>query len=157
MSTIYEIPVKTIDGNETTLESYKGKTLLIVNVASKCGFTKQYGGLEALYQQYKAKGLVVLGFPCNQFARQEPGDEASIKQFCETKFHVTFPMFSKIDVNGDTTHPLYAYLKSHAKGILGSEGIKWNFTKFIVNPEGEVVKRLAPATTPEEIGKNIKL
>jgi len=156
MTSIYDIPVKNIEGEEITLRQYQGKTVLIVNVASKCGFTKQYAGLEKLYQDYKDKGLVVLGFPCNQFGGQEPGDENAIKNFCETNYRLSFPLFSKINVNGEFAHPLYVYLKEQAKGILGSEAIKWNFTKFLVNKNGEVIKRFAPATTPEQIESEIK-
>jgi glutathione peroxidase len=153
---IYDFKVKTIDGTETTLAPYKGKTLLIVNVASQCGFTPQYEGLEALHKKYKERGFEVLGFPCNQFGSQEPGDESSIKTFCETKFGVTFPMFAKIDVNGANTHPLYEFLKKEEKGILGTEVIKWNFTKFLIDKEGNVVKRLAPTTKPEAIESDIE-
>ncbi len=151
MTDIYEIPVKNIDGEMTTLDQYRGKKLLIVNVASRCGFTSQYAALEQLYHDFKDKGLVVLGFPCNQFGGQEPGSEAEIKNFCETKYQVSFPMFAKIEVNGKDAHALYAYLKNQAKGILGSEAIKWNFTKFLVNEQGEVVKRYAPPATAEKI------
>lgn len=150
-STIYSYKVKTIDGQERDLTSYKGKTLLIVNVASKCGFTPQYTGLEKLYQKYHHKNFMILGFPCNQFGKQEPGDENEIKNFCETKYQVTFPLFSKIDVNGKNAHPLYVFLKKAAKGILNSEAIKWNFTKFLIDKNGKVIKRFAPATTPENL------
>jgi glutathione peroxidase len=156
MNTIYDFTVKTIDGKETTLEPYKGKVVLIVNVASKCGFTPQYDGLEALYRKYKDQGLVVLGFPCNQFGSQEPGSEAEIQNFCRVNFGVTFPMFSKINVNGDNTHPLYVYLKSEKPGILGSETIKWNFTKFLVDKEGKVIKRFGSSTSPESIEQDIE-
>jgi glutathione peroxidase len=155
-SSIYDIPVKTIDGKEITLSCFKGKVLLIVNVASRCGLTPQYSGLEDLYQTYGKKGLVVLGFPCNQFGAQEPGGEQEIQQFCSTNFKVTFPMFAKIDVNGPTTHPLYELLKKDGKGLLGTEAIKWNFTKFLVNKNGEVLRRYAPTTTPEDISSDIK-
>jgi len=155
MTDIYDFAAKTIDGEEVSLSAYKGKTLLIVNTASKCGFTKQYDGLETLYQNHKDSGLVVLGFPCNQFGAQEPGDEAEIKNFCSTSFDVTFPMFSKVDVNGDNTHPLYAYLKEAKPGLAGSQKIKWNFTKFLVGPDGEVKKRYAPTDTPAKIEKAI--
>lgn len=153
---IYNFEVKTIDGVKTTLEAYKGKVLLIVNVASKCGFTYQYEGLEKLYKTYKNKGLVVLGFPCNQFSEQEPGNEEEIKSFCSLTYDVTFPMFSKIDVNGQNAHPLYVYLKQQQSGFLGSESIKWNFTKFLVNKEGKVIDRFAPATNPESLEETIK-
>jgi len=151
---IYQFKVKTIDGKDTTLEPYKGKYMLIVNVASNCGFTPQYKGLQALYDKLKDK-LVVLGFPCNQFGEQEPGAEKEIQSFCELNFGVNFPMFGKIDVNGTHTHPLYAYLKKNEKGFLGTEGIKWNFTKFLVDPNGEIVKRYAPTATPETIEKDV--
>lgn len=155
-TTIYDIPVKTIKGKESTLAPYKGNVMLIVNVASKCGFTPQYEGLEKLYKTYKDEGLVVLGFPCNQFMNQEPGSEAEIQNFCQVNFGVTFPLFSKIDVNGENTHPLYTYLKSEAPGVLGSESIKWNFTKFLVDREGKVINRFGSSTTPSEIEKEIK-
>jgi len=156
MHSIYEIKVKTIDGKETTLEPYKGKVILIVNVASKCGFTRQYDGLESLYRKYKEKGLVVLGFPCNQFGSQEPGTEKEIQNFCRVNFGVTFPMYSKINVNGEETHPLYRYLKSEQPGILGTEAIKWNFTKFLIDREGNVIKRFGSSATPKEIEKDIE-
>lgn len=155
MASIYDFSAKDIDGNEQKLDAYRGKTLLIVNVASKCGFTPQYEGLEALYRTFKGQGLVVLGFPCDQFGHQEPGDEAEIRNFCSLNYDVTFPMFAKIDVNGSNTHPLYKYLKHEAKGLLGSEAIKWNFTKFLVDRDGKVVNRYAPNDTPESIGKDI--
>lgn len=153
---IYNFQVKTIDGKEISLSQYKDKVLLIVNVASKCGFTNQYEGLEQLYKQNQEKGLVVLGFPCNQFGSQEPGDETEIQKFCSLTYDVTFPMFSKIEVNGPNTHPLYEYLKSQEKGIFGTEGIKWNFTKFLVNRSGEVVKRFPPQVTPAQLEKDIQ-
>jgi len=156
MKTIYDFKVKTIQGEETTLAQYKGKVMLIVNVASKCGFTPQYEGLEALYKKYKDKGVVVLGFPCNQFGSQEPGTEKEIQNFCSVNFGVTFPMFSKLNVNGDDTHPLYVYLKSEQPGILGSEIIKWNFTKFLVDKSGKVVNRFGSSTKPKEIEKDIE-
>ncbi|UPT78629.1 glutathione peroxidase [Sulfurovum sp. XGS-02] len=155
MGTIYDFKVKTIEGQETTLKSYEGKVMLIVNVASKCGFTPQYEGLESLYKKYKDKGLVVLGFPCNQFGSQEPGSEAEIQNFCRVNFGVTFPMFSKIKVNGEETHPLYRYLKAEQPGILGTEVIKWNFTKFLVDKEGKVVERFGSSTTPEALEEKI--
>ena len=151
MDNIYDIQLTRIDGSQTSLAEYRNKVLLIVNTASHCGFTPQYAGLEALYRKYKDQGLVVLGFPCNQFGAQEPGDEAQIASFCETKFGVSFPMFSKVDVNGPHAHPLFVALKTKAKGMLGSEAIKWNFTKFLVNRDGEVVHRYAPMTKPEEL------
>ena len=152
---VYDFEAKTIDGKDQKLDAYKGKTLLVVNVASKCGFTPQYKGLEELYRQYKDKGLVVLGFPCDQFGHQEPGDEAEIKNFCSLTYDVSFPMFAKIKVNGDEAHPLYKYLKSQEKGFLGTEFIKWNFTKFLVDENGEVVKRYAPTDTPKTIAKDL--
>ncbi|PXV58585.1 glutathione peroxidase [Dyella jiangningensis] len=156
MTSVYDFSARDIDGNEHSLADYRGKTLLIVNVASKCGFTPQYTGLETLWRAERDKGLVVLGFPCDQFGHQEPGDEAEIRNFCSTSYDVTFPMFAKIEVNGDNAHPLYKWLKSEGKGILGSESIKWNFTKFLVDRDGQVVKRYAPTDTPEKIGKDLK-
>lgn len=155
MSTIHDFKAKTINGRTKKLADYAGKTLLIVNVASKCGFTPQYGGLEELHAKFKRKGFAVLGFPCDQFGHQEPGDEAEIKNFCELNYQVTFPLFAKINVNGTDTHPLYQYLKKAAPGILGSESVKWNFTKFLVSPEGEVIARYAPTDTPRSIEKDI--
>ncbi|QBB72192.1 glutathione peroxidase [Pseudolysobacter antarcticus] len=155
MSSIYDFSAKTIDGDEQSLAAYKGKTVLIVNVASKCGFTPQYTGLEALYKKYRDQGLVVLGFPCDQFGHQEPGDEAEIKNFCALTYEVDFPMFAKIDVNGEKTHPLYKFLKSEGKGFLGTESVKWNFTKFLIDKNGHVVKRYAPTDKPEKIEKEI--
>lgn len=156
MTSVYDFSARDIDGQERSLAEYRGKTLLIVNVASKCGFTPQYTGLEALWRGDRDKGLVVLGFPCDQFGHQEPGDEAEIRNFCSTSYDVSFPMFAKIEVNGEGAHPLYKWLKSEGKGILGSEGIKWNFTKFLVDGNGQVVKRYAPTDTPEKIGKDLK-
>ena len=156
MQTVYDFKVKDIDGKIIDLSIYKDKVLLIVNTASKCGFTKQYAGLEELHKTYKDKGLVVLGFPSNQFGSQEPGDEAEIKEFCSLTYDVNFPMFAKIDVNGDNTEPLYKFLKNSAKGVLGSEAIKWNFTKFLINREGQVVDRFASITTPEALKKDIE-
>lgn len=152
---IYSIPVTTIEGIETTLASFKGRVMLIVNVASRCGFTKQYTGLEALYQRYKDEGFVILGFPCNQFAKQEPGNEDEIKEFCQTQYNVSFPLFSKINVNGSDAHPLYQYLKSQAPGALKTEAIKWNFTKFLVDGNGKVLKRYAPNADAEAIEKDL--
>ena len=154
---IYDFEVKTIRGEMITMDAFKNKLLLIVNVASKCGFTNQYAGLEALYQKYKDKGLVVLGFPCNQFMNQEPLSEDEIKSFCSLTYGVTFPMFAKIDVNGEQAHPLYTYLKEAKKGLLGSEAIKWNFTKFLVDKNGNVINRYAPATKPESLEVDILL
>ena len=156
MSGIYEFSVQTASGEIKSLGEYRGKVLLIVNTASKCGFTPQYKGLEALYRKYSAQGLVVLGFPCNQFGEQEPGDISEIQNFCSLTYDVTFPLFSKVEVNGQEASPLFKYLKSAAKGILGSEAIKWNFTKFIVGKNGNVIGRYAPATTPENLEKDIE-
>lgn len=155
MSTIHDFSARTIDGDEQSLAEYKGKAMLIVNVASKCGFTPQYTGLQALHEKYRDKDFVVLGFPCDQFGHQEPGDEAEIRQFCSLTYEVDFPLFAKIEVNGANTHPLYQYLKHAAKGLLGSEAIKWNFTKFLVDKNGEVVRRYAPTDTPESIDKDV--
>lgn len=152
---LYDIPVTTIDGRPGTLAPYRGRTLLIVNVASKCGFTPQYEGLEALYRAYQDRGLTILGFPCDQFGHQEPGDEAAIMQFCSEHYDVTFPMFAKIDVNGPQTHPLYALLKSAAPGILGTESIKWNFTKFLILSDGTVSRRYASKDPPQVIERDI--
>ncbi|HEX6049233.1 MAG TPA: glutathione peroxidase [Gemmatimonadaceae bacterium] len=151
---LYSIPVVTIDGREETLDSYRGNVLLIVNVASQCGFTPQYAGLETLYRRYKDRGFTVLGFPCDQFGNQEPGTNEEIRQFCSMTYDVTFPMFAKIDVNGPNEHPLYAHLKSHARGILGTTAIKWNFTKFLVSRDGTVLARYGSRDTPESIGRD---
>ena len=156
MASIYDFSATTIDDKEQSLSAYRGKTLLIVNVASKCGFTPQYEGLEKLYRDDRERGLVVLGFPCDQFGHQEPGDADEIKNFCSLNYDVTFPMFAKIEVNGANTHPLYKLLKKEAKGLLGSEAIKWNFTKFLVDKSGNVVRRYAPTDKPESIGKDIE-
>jgi glutathione peroxidase len=153
---LYDIEVKTIDGLVEKLDRYRGQVLLIVNVASQCGFTSQYTGLEALYRRFRERGFSVLGFPCNQFGQQEPGDEAEIKTFCSTRYDVSFPLFAKVDVNGAGAHPLYQYLKAQKPGLLGSEKIKWNFTKFLVDREGNVVKRYAPADTPEKIQADVE-
>jgi glutathione peroxidase len=155
MSSIHDFSATTIDGDEQALAAYRGKAVLVVNVASKCGFTPQYEGLEALYHKYRDKDFVVLGFPCDQFGHQEPGDEAAIRQFCSLNYDVTFPLFAKIEVNGANAHPLYEYLKRGAKGLLGSEAIKWNFTKFLVGKDGKVVKRYAPTDTPQSIDGDI--
>jgi glutathione peroxidase len=156
MTEIYEIPLIRIDGSQTTLSEYRNKVLLIVNTASQCGFTPQYAALESMYQKYKDDGLVVLGFPCNQFGAQEPGDEAQITGFCEVNYGVSFPMFSKVEVNGAHTHPLFIALKKQAKGLLGSESIKWNFTKFLVSRSGRPVDRFAPITSPRSIENKIR-
>lgn len=145
---VYQIPVRRLDGTDTTLVRYRGKVLLIVNVASACGFTPQYAGLEALYRSRQKQGLVILGFPCNQFGKQEPGCAADIETFTRDNYDVTFPLFEKIQVNGDNTHPLYRLLKREAPGLLGTQAIKWNFTKFLIDREGNVVKRFATATKP---------
>ncbi|MGC6331184.1 glutathione peroxidase [Rhizorhabdus sp. FW153] len=156
MSTVYDFSAKAIDGSEVSLDQYRDKVLLIVNTASKCGFTPQYEGLEKLHEEMEDKGLVVLGFPCNQFGAQEPGDAEEIATFCRTSYDVKFPMFAKVDVNGPNAHPLYAWLKSKAKGVLGTEGIKWNFTKFLIDRNGQVVSRYAPTTKPEAIKSDIE-
>ncbi|MDP3422653.1 MAG: glutathione peroxidase [Burkholderiaceae bacterium] len=153
---LQDIAVQTIDGSQQTLADYQGKTLLVVNVASKCGFTPQYKGLEELYQRYKDQGFAVLGFPCDQFGNQEPGTDADIAQFCSLTYAVTFPMFAKVEVNGAHAHPLFKVLKSAAPGLLGSEGIKWNFTKFLVDATGQTVKRYAPTDTPASLAKHIE-
>ena len=155
-SAIYDFEAQTISGKKVKLGDYKDKALLIVNTASKCGLTPQYEGLEALYEEYKDQGLVVLGFPCNQFGRQEPGNESDIEEFCQLNYGVSFPMFAKIDVNGRNADPLFKYLKKSSKGILGSEKIKWNFTKFLVNRDGEVVARYGPTVKPGDIADDIE-
>ncbi len=155
-ASIYGFQVKSISGQDMSLESLRGKTLLIVNVASQCGFTSQYGGLEALYEKYKERGLEILGFPCNQFGGQEPGAESEIEKFCKMNFGVSFKLFAKVDVNGATAAPLYKFLKSSVPGLLGTEAIKWNFTKFLVDKNGNVLKRYAPTDTPEAIGKELE-
>jgi glutathione peroxidase len=156
MTDLYAQTVRTIDGKDVPLADWRGQVLLIVNTASKCGFTPQYEGLEALQKQYGDKGFSVLGFPCNQFGAQEPGDEAEIASFCKLTYDVDFPMFAKVDVNGDTAHPLFKALKAAAPGLLGSEGIKWNFTKFLVDRSGKVVDRFAPTTKPDAIAADIE-
>jgi glutathione peroxidase len=153
---IYDFTVTAIDGSTRAMASYRGRTLLVVNVASACGYTPQYAGLEALYRRYKDAGFVVLGFPCDQFGHQEPGADADIQRFCTATYDVTFPMFSKIKVNGADAHPLYQLLKSQKKGALGLELIKWNFTKFLVGPDGTVLARYGPGDTPEAIEKDIR-
>jgi len=155
MTVAYDFAAKTIDGAETSLADYRGKPLLVVNVASKCGFTPQYAGLETLYRKFHPQGLEVLGFPCDQFGAQEPGNEREIATFCETNYDVSFPMFSKVDVNGDAAAPVYKYLKSAKPGLLGTEAIKWNFTKFLVGRTGSVVARFAPNDTPESIERDV--
>lgn len=153
---IYTLSAQTIDGDEQLFGVYQGKVLVIVNVASECGYTPHYAGLEQLYRDFRDRGLVVLGFPCNQFGSQEPGNEAQIKAFCKDNYDVTFPMFAKIEVNGDGAHPLYKLLKSAAPGLLGSEAIKWNFTKFLVGRDGAVLKRFAHTTKPEDMRAEIE-
>ena len=148
---LYDISARDITGAERALADYRGKVLLVVNVASRCGFTPQYTGLEALFRKYHDRGFEVLGFPCNQFGSQEPGSEADIQGFCSTTYDVTFPLFAKVDVNGADAHPLYRLLKGEKPGILGTEAIKWNFTKFLVDRQGEVVKRYAPTDKPEDL------
>jgi glutathione peroxidase len=155
MTDIYHHKVRTIDGREVSLEDYRGKVLLIVNTASKCGFTPQFAGLQELYETYRDKGLEVLGFPCNQFANQEPLDEAGIQQFCTLNYKVGFPMFAKLEVNGPGAHPLYGQLTADAPGLLGSRAVKWNFTKFLVNRKGEAVERFAPTVKPADIAPKI--
>ncbi|MGB9991453.1 glutathione peroxidase [Pseudoduganella rhizocola] len=155
MDTVFDFTANSLSGHPLPLAQYQGKVLLIVNTASACGFTPQYEGLEKLQQRYHAQGFEVLGFPCNQFGAQEPGDAAQIASFCESKFGVSFPMFAKIDVNGEHAHPLYQHLKKTAPGLLGTEGIKWNFTKFLIRKDGTVYGRYAPTTKPEDIAKDI--
>jgi glutathione peroxidase len=153
---VYDFQANSLDGKPVDLAQYRGKALLIVNTASKCGFTPQYQGLEAVYRELHGRGLEVLGFPCNQFGSQEPGSEEEIGAFCEKNYGVSFPMFAKVDVNGDAAHPLWKHLKAEAPGVLGTEGIKWNFTKFLIGRDGKVVKRYAPQTKPEEIADDIE-
>lgn len=155
-NSIYGISAKTIDGETKSIAEYKGKVMLIVNVASKCGFTKQYKELEAVYRKFKDKGFVILGFPCNQFGSQEPGTNQEIKEFCNSTYNVTFPLFDKIEVNGDNTHPLYKFLKDEKPGFIGTKSIKWNFTKFLVDRNGKVVDRFAPQTSPDSIADDIQ-
>ena len=153
---VFDFQAASLDGKPVDLAQYRGKVLLIVNTASKCGFTPQYQGLETVYRELHGRGLEVLGFPCNQFGSQEPGSEEEIGAFCEKNYGVTFPMFAKVDVNGDNAHPLWKYLKGEAPGVLGTEGIKWNFTKFLIGRDGKVAKRYAPTTKPEEIAGDIE-
>ena len=154
--TLYDFTAERLNGDQESLANYRGKVLLIVNTASECGFTPQYAGLQALYQRFRDRGFVVLAFPCNQFGGQEPGDAEAIGQFCHKKFDVSFPLFAKIDVNGENAHPLYTWLKHEAAGVLGTEAIKWNFTKFLVSRDGQQIERYAPTTTPEELVKEIE-
>ncbi len=151
MTTAYDFSARTIDGDEQPLAAWRGKALLIVNVASKCGFTPQYTGLEALYRKHKDEGFAVLGFPCDQFGHQEPGNEAEIRSFCSLTYDVSFPLFAKVNVNGADAHPLWKWLKHEKSGLLGFDGIKWNFTKFLIGRDGKVVKRYAPTDAPEKI------
>ena len=157
MSTAYDFSAKDIDGQPRSLADYRGKAMLIVNVASQCGFTPQYAGLEKLWRDYRDRGLVVLGFPCDQFGHQEPGDEAEIKEFCSLTYDVDFPMFSKVDVNGAGADPLWKWLKDEKGGLLGIDAIKWNFTKFLVGRDGQVIKRYAPTDAPESLVKDIEV
>lgn len=156
MTSIYDFSAETLDGKPAPLADYRGKVVLIVNTASKCGFTGQYAGLEKLYKRFRDRGLVVLGFPCNQFGQQEPGDAAEIANFCSLTYDVQFPMMRKIDVNGPQAHPLYAYLKRAKRGVLGTEGIKWNFTKFLIDRNGQVVRRVAPNVEPRALESAIE-
>ncbi len=156
MTTIYDFSAEKLEGGEQSLADYSGKVVLIVNTASKCGFTPQFEGLEKVFEKYKEQGFIVLGFPCNQFAHQDPGSNSEIGEFCQRNYGVNFPMFAKIDVNGSDAHPLYKYLTKEAKGLLGSEAVKWNFTKFLVGRDGNVLDRYAPTTKPEDISKDIE-
>lgn len=156
MTDLTTIPIVAADGTPTDLSAYAGQVLLVVNTASKCGFTPQYAGLEALHRRYADRGFAVLAFPCNQFGAQEPGDAAEIASFCSLTYDVTFPVFAKVDVNGDKAAPLFRYLKHEAPGLLGSESIKWNFTKFLIDRDGKVVDRYAPTTKPEDIAKDVE-
>jgi glutathione peroxidase len=156
MSTVHDFSAIAIDGSERSLADFRGRVLLIVNVASRCGFTPQYEGLEAMYRSHREAGLEVLGFPCNQFGQQEPGSDAEIASYCSLTWSVSFPMFARIDVNGEHAHPLYRHLKKAAPGVLGTEAIKWNFTKFLVGKDGQVIKRYAPQDEPEKLAKDIE-
>ena len=156
MTAIHDIPLTRLDGSATTLDAWRGQVLLIVNVASQCGLTPQYTGLEALHRRFAARGFSVLGFPCNQFGGQEPGEAQDIAQFCSLTYDVTFPMFAKVDVNGEQAHPLWKHLKGERPGLLGTEAIKWNFTKFLVDRGGNVVKRYAPTDEPDGIAKDVE-
>ena len=156
MTTIYDFQAELFEGQSQDLSAYQDKVVLIVNTASQCGLTSQFEGLEQLYQDYQQQGLVILGFPCNQFAHQDPLSNAEIGGFCQRNYGVSFPMFAKVDVNGPSAHPLYQYLSTQAKGILGTQRIKWNFTKFLINQKGEVIKRYAPIIKPEKIAKDIQ-
>ena len=156
MSSIYDFEARQIDGKDIALSAFKGKVMLIVNTASKCGFTPQFGGLEELHKTYARKGLVGLGFPCNQFASQDPGAAGEIAEFCQVNYGVSFPMMGKIDVNGPAGHPLYKWLSSEAPGLLGSKAIKWNFTKFLVGKDGQVIRRYAPTDKPADLAKDVE-
>lgn len=153
---IYDFEAKSISGKDIPLSQFKGKVMLIVNTASKCGFTPQFGGLEALYKSYADKGLAVVGFPCNQFGSQDPGADGEIAEFCQVNYGVSFPMMGKVDVNGPAAHPLYKWLSAEAPGLLGSKAIKWNFTKFLVGKDGQVIKRYAPLDKPADLAKDIE-
>jgi len=153
---LYDVEVRTITGEAKSLRDFADKTLLVVNVASKCGFTPQYKGLEELHQRYKDRGLVVLGFPCDQFGHQEPGDEAEIQRFCSLTYDVSFPMFAKVEVNGGGAHPLFVALKKAAPGLLGTQAIKWNFTKFLISPDGRTIKRFGPRDEPASLASDIE-
>ncbi len=154
--TVYDFQARQINGKDIALSAFKGKVMLIVNTASQCGFTPQFGGLEELHKSYARKGLAVLGFPCNQFGEQDPGNDSAIAEFCQVNYGVSFPMMGKIDVNGPTAHPLYKWLSSEAPGLLGSKAIKWNFTKFLVGKNGQVIKRYAPTDQPADLAKDIE-
>ena len=155
-NTVYDFQAQSISGNEIDLSDFKGQVLLIVNSASKCGFTPQFGGLEELHKTYAGKGLVVVGFPCNQFGSQDPGADGEIAEFCQVNYGVSFPMMGKVDVNGPTAHPLYKWLSAEAPGLLGSKSIKWNFTKFLVGKDGQVIKRYAPTDKPADLAKDVE-
>lgn len=155
-TSVFEFSAKDIAGKSRKLKDYQGKVLLVVNTASQCGLTPQYKGLEELYKRYKDRGLVILGFPCNQFGEQEPGSESEISEFCEVNYGVSFPMFAKIDVNGDDAHPLFKWMKAQAPGLMGSEAIKWNFTKFLIDRNGQVVERFAPTLVPKDMAESIE-
>ena len=156
MNTVYDYSAKSLDGRDVSLDAYRGKVLLIVNTASQCGFTPQYAGLEALYEKFGGDGFAVLGFPCNQFGKQEPGGESEIGQFCEKNYGVKFPMFAKIDVNGEHAHPLYRYLTRAQRGIFGTANVKWNFTKFLIDRQGRVIARYAPTKKPETLEPSVR-
>jgi glutathione peroxidase len=156
MTTLHDFSLRSLEGGELSLADFRGKAVLLVNVASKCGYTPQYKGLEAIYRQFKDRGFAVLGFPCNQFGEQEPGEDATIAEFCERNFGVSFPLFAKVDVNGADAHPLFKHLTSEKKGLLGTGAIKWNFTKFLIGKDGRVIERYAPTTAPEDLIKDIE-